>query len=97
MNETGSESGLIQFGKKYIGAKEVAVTKVSSLRGAAHRMRCDQCGESLIAPDYTEYFCEEGIILNLWSCPNCGNKFETEAFIPGERAPEVDRPSRLVA
>lgn len=80
------------------------MAKVASLRGSAHGMSCGRCGESLIAPDWTEFFCEEGLILNLWSCTSCGNRFETEAFIPVDSNSKIDQgvleeflPSLLVA
>lgn len=77
---------------------------VASLGGTAHEMICDKCGSSLIAPEWAEYFSEEGVVLNLWSCANCGNRFETEAFVPPGSEPKFDSqvledffPSLLVA
>jgi RNase P subunit RPR2 len=61
---------------------------VVSLRDSAHQVTCDECGEVLIAPEWAEYFSEEGIILYLWSCPHCGHRFETEAILPAEVEPE---------
>jgi ribosomal protein L37AE/L43A len=26
----------------------------------------------------------EGLVLNLWTCTNCGNRFETEACMPAD-------------
>jgi ribosomal protein L37AE/L43A len=69
--------------------KEVVVATISALRGCAHPPVCDRCGETLVAPDYVEYFGEEGLILNLWSCARCGNRFETEALLPAEGAAET--------
>jgi RNase P subunit RPR2 len=84
--------------------KEVAMTTVASLRGIAHETICDKCGEPLIAPEWAEYFSEEGVILNLWSCTSCGNRFETEALAPADAEAKLDRqvleeffPSLLVA
>ena len=80
------------------------MTTVASLRGSAHEVICDKCGNSLIAPDWTEYFSEAHLILNLWSCEICGNRFETEAFAPDEAESKNDSkvleeffPSLLVA
>ena len=80
------------------------MTTVASLRGSAHEMICDKCGASLIAPEWSEYFSEEKLVLNLWSCMSCGNRFETEAFAPVDAESEIDPkvleeffPSLLVA
>ncbi len=80
------------------------MTTVASLQGSAHQMTCDKCGHSLIAPEWSEYFSEEQLVLNLWSCANCGNRFETEAFVPADAKPKFDSkvleeffPSLLVA
>jgi RNase P subunit RPR2 len=84
--------------------KEVAMTTVASMRGSAHETICDKCGEALIAPEWAEYFSEEGVVLNLWSCTRCGNRFETEALAPPDADSKLDRqvleeffPSLLVA
>jgi hypothetical protein len=37
---------------------------------------CGKCGEQLIAPEWSE-FVSERLILNLWSCSRCGDRFET--------------------
>jgi putative toxin-antitoxin system antitoxin component (TIGR02293 family) len=38
---------------------------------------CPKCGNELIAPEWSEFF--EGDVLHVWSCVNCGNRFETTA------------------
>ncbi len=63
---------------------------IASLRGSAHGMTCDKCGGSLIAPEWAEYFSEEQLVLNLWSCMSCGNRFETEAFVPVDSKSKID-------
>ena len=80
------------------------MTTGASLRGSAYGMICDRCGNSLIAAECSEYFDEEQIILNLWSCIRCGNPFESEAFIPVDPKSKIDSkvlekffPSLLVA
>jgi hypothetical protein len=35
-----------------------------------------KCGERLIAPEWSE-FVSERLILNLWTCSRCGDRFET--------------------
>ena len=44
-------------------------------------MNCTQCGDLLIAPEWSEYE-DERHVLHLWSCTNCGCQFETTAFLP---------------
>jgi hypothetical protein len=38
---------------------------------------CVKCGEALIAPDWSE-FVSERLVVNLWSCTKCGDRFETK-------------------
>jgi len=54
------------------------VTKVAAIRNSERETTCVKCGETLIAPEWSEYV-SEGLVLNLWSCWNCGQRFETEA------------------
>ena len=35
---------------------------------------CVKCGEALIAPDWSE-FVSERLVLNLWTCTKCGDRF----------------------
>ena len=79
------------------------MTKVASIRNSEHETTCVKCGETLIAPEWSEYV-SEGLVLNLWSCRNCGQRFETEARIPAVTTSKVDSelledffPSLLVA
>ena len=44
-------------------------------------MPCIHCGGSIIAPEWAEFEDEQHVI-NLWSCTECGNNFETQAFVP---------------
>ena len=80
------------------------MTTVASLRGSAHGVTCDKCGNSLVAPEWSEYFSEEQLVLNLWTCMTCGNRFETEAFVGADPKSKIDGkvldtflPSLLVA
>ena len=61
-----------------------------SPRPSTHPVVCEKCGEAQIAPEWAEYFGEEGLILYLWACPRCGNRFETEAPAPAEEK-EADK------
>jgi ribosomal protein L37AE/L43A len=76
---------------------------VASIRNSEYEMTCDKCGETLIAPEWSEYVSER-LLLNLWSCTKCGCRFETEAFVPVDPDSKVESkvleeyfPSLLVA
>lgn len=49
---------------------------------------CVKCGEAQIAPDWSE-FISEHLVVNLWSCTKCGDRFETRAFMPADAAPKM--------
>ena len=49
---------------------------------------CFKCGEALIAPDWSE-FVSERLVVNLWSCTECGNRFETKVWMPADTAPKM--------
>ena len=79
------------------------MTTVASFRNAEYETNCAKCNATLIAPEWSEYV-SEGLILNLWSCWNCGHRFETEAHIPADAGSKIDSelmedffPSLLVA
>ena len=55
-----------------------------------YRITCVQCGDRVIAPEFVEYFSEDGLILNFWSCEKCGYEFETESFAPADVNPKID-------
>ena len=63
------------------------MTTVASIRNSAHEMTCAKCGDVLIAPEWSEYVSGR-LALNLWSCTNCGYRFETEAFVPADAESE---------
>jgi len=44
-------------------------------------MNCTQCGDLLIAPEWSEYT-DKHHVLHSWSCTNCGYQFESTAFLP---------------
>jgi RNase P subunit RPR2 len=50
---------------------------------------CRQCGNTLASPELAEFFSEEQLILNLWSCSSCGFQFETEEKICSEATPQI--------
>jgi len=49
---------------------------------------CLKCNEGLVSPDWSE-FVSERLVLNLWSCTECGNRFETKAVMPADAAPKM--------
>jgi ribosomal protein L37AE/L43A len=80
--------------------------RASSLSGACHVKRwshlelgraadgqattCVKCGEALIAPDWSE-FVSERLVLNLWTCTKCGDRFETKAYMPVDAEPKMSQ------
>jgi ribosomal protein L37AE/L43A len=83
--------------------QEATMTTVGCICNLSREMTCEKCGEALIAPEYAEYVSER-LILNLWSCTNCGYRFETEALAPTDAELELNSsvletffPSLLVA
>ena len=52
---------------------------------------CRKCGNTLASPEWAEFFDEEQLILNFWSCSNCGFQFETEEKIRSEATPQIER------
>ena len=68
----------------------------ASMRGFVRGITCSKCGDSLIAPERSEYLSKEQLVSNHWSCANCGNHFETEALISSVSSKAVsDRNSRM--
>lgn len=49
---------------------------------------CPRCSEALVTPDWSELV-SEGVVLNLWSCTRCGDRFETEVNIPAGIEPKM--------
>jgi RNase P subunit RPR2 len=81
--------------------KEVVMTTVASFRNADPETTCAKCGEPLIAPEWSE-FVSEGLVLNLWTCTSCGNRFETEVCMPADAEANAEAikdffPSLLIA
>jgi rubredoxin len=46
---------------------------------------CPQCGEWLLAPDWSEYF-NDRCVRHTWSCQSCGYEFETSVFFAPQEA-----------
>ena len=54
------------------------MTIAPSIGSAKFETICGACGRAVMAPEFVEYFSEEQLVLNFWSCTNCGFRFETE-------------------
>ncbi len=66
------------------------MTMIASIRDPNQEVTCSNCGDVLTIPDWIEFFEEERRILNLWSCRQCGFRFETEANMPANAASKSD-------
>ena len=53
---------------------------VNSMSSTDHGTKCAKCGETLFVPAWSE-FVSERLIVNLWTCTTCGDRFETSAGI----------------
>ena len=45
-----------------------------------HLLPCAQCGDRLVAPDWSEHVSER-CVRHLWSCEACGYAFETSIYL----------------
>jgi len=79
------------------------MTTIAPICNSECEMTCDKCGNTLIAPEWSEYV-SDGHVLNFWSCWKCRYRFETEAYMPAEPESKIDSkvlkeffPSLLVA
>jgi len=57
------------------------MTTIASTLRPDYGMTCAQCGETLIAPEWSKYVNERHIV-NLWSCTKCAYQFEITAYVP---------------
>jgi hypothetical protein len=72
------------------GAGGHAMTTEASVENSKIEVICRECGNTLPAPELAEFFNEEQLILNFWSCSNCGFRFETEEKILSEATSQID-------
>ena len=63
------------------------MAELKSTISADYGTACPRCNEVLVSPDWSE-FVSERLVLNLWSCTRCGERFETEASMP-DAAPKM--------
>lgn len=76
------------------------MTAKAPMRRSVAKITCSRCGNVLIVPDQSYDFSEDGLIVNLWSCPKCGNKFESADRIEpveADRKAKMELPKSLVA
>jgi ribosomal protein L37AE/L43A len=59
-------------------------------RRVAMTATCVKCGEALIAPDWSEFVSEQ-LVLNLWTCTRCGDRFETKTYMPPGAEPKMSQ------
>ena len=50
--------------------------RVESMSSTDHGTKCAKCGETLFVPEWSE-FVSERLIVNLWTCTTCGDRFDT--------------------
>jgi ribosomal protein L37AE/L43A len=60
---------------------EIRSRNAATLRRPRPVVPCAQCGDTLFAPEWSEYL-DERHVRHLWSCDHCGYEFETEVSYP---------------
>jgi C4-type Zn-finger protein len=65
------------------------MTIAESIRSSKCETICGECSSAVMAPEFVEYFSEEQLVLNFWSCMNCGFRFETEERASTDVEPRV--------
>jgi hypothetical protein len=58
--------------------REANMAMMPSMSRTDHGTACVKCGEMLFIPDWSE-FVSERLVVNLWCCGRCGDRFETSA------------------
>jgi C4-type Zn-finger protein len=51
---------------------------------------CIKCGNTLVSVELAEYFYEEELVFNFWSCSHCGFQFETEEKVRSEATLQIE-------
>ncbi|MCX7310517.1 MAG: hypothetical protein NTV56_02070 [Alphaproteobacteria bacterium] len=66
---------------------ELRIRNAPALRRSRPVVPCAQCGDILLAPEWSEYL-DDRHVRHLWSCDACGYEFETEVAdpVPGAQA-----------
>jgi hypothetical protein len=84
------QNGTVTVGEGCRGVGH-AMTAEASVDNPKIEAICRECGNTLPAPELAEFFNEEQLILNFWSCSNCGFRFETEEKIRSEATSQIDK------
>ena len=50
---------------------------------------CAQCGDTLMAPDWSEHVSER-CVRHIWACDACGYQFETTVYFRSDADAEMD-------
>jgi rubredoxin len=58
-----------------------AETATRARLAISNKNSCPQCGEWLLAPDWSEYLSDR-CVRHTWSCEPCGYQFETAVVFP---------------
>jgi hypothetical protein len=64
---------------------DIRSRNVTTLHRARPVVPCAQCGDTLFAPEWSEYI-DECHVRHLWSCDHCGYEFETAVCYPRSTA-----------
>ena len=64
-------------------------TVIKSFSSTDHGTTCAKCGEPLIAPEWSEFVTEE-LVLNLWYCMSCGNRFRNGGLCAAEAEADAE-------
>jgi hypothetical protein len=59
------------------------------LRNIKGGVACNKCRAWVDGPEGSYDFHEEELVINLWSCVSCGNRFETERFTGEALSPKA--------
>src|ERR1035438_6797725 len=79
MPTTGSVTRLENLPIRSRSSKKGAnMAIMPSMSSTDHGTTCVRCGEKVFVPDWSE-FVSERLVVNLWSCSRCGDRFETSA------------------
>ena len=70
------------------GREDVVVTL---MRPSGFGIACASCGDSVIAPSWSQFVCREQV-RHFWVCESCGQHFDTTVE-PGRKAAAMKRPS----
>ena len=65
-------------------------TNMASTRRRDYGMTCVQCGNVMIAPQWSQFVNKQRIV-HFWSCTECGCCLEIVEFLPANAKAKLDR------